>query len=137
MITNNGTYGKGEHDSFLAEIAKLGVTPTSDKVIAPDVKDFTSVLTEIRATNPKALFIGAEEIQSGLIAKQARSLGITATFVGALDRNTTSANCRDEVRRRIMTSPSLRNDTIQDEGLRRKHTRKRMGLSPHSGAKAR
>ena len=74
MISNNGTYGKGEHDSFLAELTKAGVTPTSDKVIAPDVKDFTSVLTEIRGTNPKVLFIGAEEVQSGLIAKTQQQL---------------------------------------------------------------
>jgi branched-chain amino acid transport system substrate-binding protein len=114
MITNNGTYGKGEHDSFLAEIGKLGVTPTADKVIAPDVKDFTSVLTEIRATNPKALFIGAEEIQSGLIAKQARSLGITATFVGAapIGTPTFSQTAGNDVSEgSVMTSPYLSNDT--------------------------
>ena len=114
MISNNGTYGKGEHDSFLAELTKAGVTPTSDKVIAPDVKDFTSVLTEIRGTNPKVLFIGAEEVQSGLIAKQARSLGITATFVGGAPIGTPTfvqTAGVDVAEGSVMTSPYLSNDT--------------------------
>lgn len=114
MISNNGTYGKGEHDSFLAELTKSGVTPTADKVIAPDVKDFTAVLTEIRGTNPKVLFIGAEEVQSGLIAKQARSLGINATFVGAAPIGTPTfvQTAGTEVAEgSVMTSPYLSNDT--------------------------
>ena len=114
MISNNGTYGKGEHDSFLAELQKANVTPTSDKVIAPDVKDFTAVLTEIRGTNPKVLFIGAEEVQSGLIAKQARSLGITATFVGAAPIGTPTyvqTAGVDVAEGSVMTSPYLSNDT--------------------------
>ena len=114
MISNNGTYGKGEHDSFLAELQKAGVTPTSDKVIAPDVKDFTAVLTEIRGTNPKVLFIGAEEVQSGLIAKQARSLGITGTFAGAAPLGTPTyvqTAGVDVAEGSVMTSPYLSNDT--------------------------
>jgi len=114
MISNNGTYGKGEHDSFLAELTKAGVTPTADKVIAPDVKDFTAVLTEIRGTNPKVLFIGAEEVQSGLIAKQARSLGISATFVGAAPIGTPTfvqTAGVDVAEGSVMTSPYLSNDT--------------------------
>ncbi len=114
MISNNGTYGKGEHDSFLAELTKAGVTPTADKVIAPDVKDFTAVLTEIRGSNPKVLFIGAEEVQSGLIAKQARSLGITATFVGAAPIGTPTfvqTAGTDVAEGSVMTSPYLSNDT--------------------------
>jgi len=114
MISNNGTYGKGEHDSFLAELTKAGVAPTADKVIAPDVKDFTAVLTEIRGTNPKVLFIGAEEVQSGLIAKQARSLGISATFVGAAPIGTPTfvqTAGVDVAEGSVMTSPYLSNDT--------------------------
>lgn len=82
MVSNNDAYGKGEHDSFLAALGDLGVKPTVDKVVTPDQKDFTAVLTEVRGTNPKVLFIGAEEVETGLIAKQARSLGITATLAG-------------------------------------------------------
>ena len=113
MITNNGAYGKGEHDSFLAELTKLGVQPTIDKVVTPDQKDFTSVLTEVRGTSPKVLFIGAEEVETGLIAKQARSLGISATLAGGAPMGTptyltTAGN--DVAEGTVMTSPYLSND---------------------------
>jgi branched-chain amino acid transport system substrate-binding protein len=114
MITNNGAYGKGEHDSFLAELTALNVTPLVDKVVTPDQKDFTAVLTEIRSTNPKVLFIGAEEVESGLIAKQSRSLGITAAFAGGAPLGTpTYFNTAgtDVVEGTIMNSPYLSNDT--------------------------
>jgi branched-chain amino acid transport system substrate-binding protein len=52
-------------------------------VVTTDQKDFSAILTSIRAKNPQALFIGAEEVEAGLIAKQARELGLASTFVGA------------------------------------------------------
>ncbi len=114
MISNNGAYGKGEHDSFLADLGTANVKPTADKVVTPDQKDFTSVLTEIRGTKPKVLFIGCEEVESGLIAKQARSLGIKAIFAGGAPLGTPTyfkTGGTDVVEGTIMTSPYLSNDT--------------------------
>ena len=82
MITNNGAYGTGEHDAFTAALKDLGVTPVADEVVTPDQKDFSGSLSSIRGHNPQALFIGAEEVEAGLIAKQARTLGIQATIAG-------------------------------------------------------
>ena len=81
MITNNGAYGKGEHDAFLAELKKRGLKPVADKVVTPDQKEMSGPLSQIRSAQPDALFIGAEEVESGLIAKQAKSLGIDATII--------------------------------------------------------
>jgi branched-chain amino acid transport system substrate-binding protein len=81
MITNNGAYGKGEHDAFLAQLKKRGLKPVTDKVVTPDQKEMSGPLSQIRSAHPDALFIGAEEVESGLIAKQARSLGITSTII--------------------------------------------------------
>lgn len=83
MISNNGSYGTGEHDAFKAALDQRGITPTDDKVVTEDQKDFSSVLTSIRSHKPQVLFIGTEEVEAGLIAKQARELGITAVFAGA------------------------------------------------------
>jgi branched-chain amino acid transport system substrate-binding protein len=82
MITNNDAYGQGEHDAFTADLAALGVKPLADQVVTPDAKDFSADLTTIRQKDPRVLFIGAEEVESGLIAKQARSLGIKSVFAG-------------------------------------------------------
>ena len=82
MITNNGGYGKGEHDAFLKALQSRSVTPVEDQVVTADQKEFSAALTSIRQKNPQVIFVGAEEVQSGLIVKQARDLGITAPFAG-------------------------------------------------------
>ena len=82
MITNNDAYGMGEHDAFKADLASLGIKPLADEVVTPDATDFSADLTTIRQKHPQVLFIGAEEVESGLIAKQARALGIKAVFAG-------------------------------------------------------
>src|SRR5213078_3566692 len=82
MITNNGSYGKGEHDSFQSSLSKRGITPVTDQVVTTDQKDFSAALTTIRQKKPELIFLGAEEVESGLIVKQARDLGITVPFAG-------------------------------------------------------
>jgi branched-chain amino acid transport system substrate-binding protein len=88
LITNNGSYGKGEHDAFIKALSARGVTPVADQVVTTDQKDFSAALTTIRQKNPQMIFLGAEEVQSGLIAKQARDLGITVPFAGAAPQGT-------------------------------------------------
>ncbi|MEW1585409.1 ABC transporter substrate-binding protein [Micromonospora vinacea] len=88
LITNNGSYGKGEHDSFTKALGSRGVRPVADQVVTTDQKDFSAALTNIRQRNPQVIFLGAEEVQSGLIVKQARDLGIRATFAGAAPQGT-------------------------------------------------
>lgn len=46
-------------------------------------KDFSAQLTKIKATNPEVIFLPAYYTDVPLIAQQARSLGITAQFVGS------------------------------------------------------
>ncbi len=88
MISNNGGYGSGEHDAFRAALKDRGISPTDDKVVTTDQKDFSSILTSIRGKKPDVLFIGAEEVEAGLIAKQARELGVDAVFAGAAPLST-------------------------------------------------
>jgi len=88
MLTNNGAFGKGEHDSFMKSLSSRSVTPVADKVVTADQKDFSAVLTAIRAAKPQLIFLGAEEVESGLIVKQARDLGITIPFAGAAPQGT-------------------------------------------------
>jgi branched-chain amino acid transport system substrate-binding protein len=113
MITNNGGYGKGEHDAFLKALQKRNVTPLADQIVTTDQKDFSAVLTGIRQKNPKVIFLGAEEVESGLIVKQARDLGITATFAGAAPQGTPvfldTAGAKN-AEGTIVSSPYLSND---------------------------
>jgi branched-chain amino acid transport system substrate-binding protein len=113
MITNNGSYGKGEHDAFLKALAARNLKPVADQVVTTDQKDFSAALTTIRQKNPKVVFLGAEEVESGLIVKQARDLGITAPFAGAAPQGTpvflNTAGAKN-VESTIVSSPYLSND---------------------------
>ncbi len=113
MITNNGAYGKGEHDAFLKSLTTRGVTPVADQVVTTDQKEFSAALTAIRQKNPQVVFIGSEEVESGLIVKQARDLGITVPFAGGGPQGTPVY--RDtagvaNVEATIVSSPYLSND---------------------------
>jgi branched-chain amino acid transport system substrate-binding protein len=113
MITNNGSYGKGEHDAFLKALKSRSVTPVADQVVTTDQKDFSAVLTGIRQKNPQVIFVGAEEVESGLIVKQARDLGITVPFAGAAPQGTpvfTDTAGAKNAEGTIVSSPYLSND---------------------------
>ena len=117
MITNNGGFGSGERKAFTAALKARGITPTDDKVVTTDQKDFSSILTSIRTKKPQALFIGAEEVEAGLIAKQARELGLASVFVGAAPLATPvyvetagAANAEGS----IVSTPYLSNDATAE-----------------------
>jgi branched-chain amino acid transport system substrate-binding protein len=88
LVSNDGAYGKGERAAFTAALASRGLAPVADQVVPVGQKDFASALSVIKQHGPRALFIGAEELQSGLIAAQARGAGITATLIGAAPMGT-------------------------------------------------
>ncbi|MER6186113.1 ABC transporter substrate-binding protein [Streptomyces sp. NPDC001652] len=113
MITNNGSFGKGEHDAFLKAVTGLGVNPSTDQVVTTDQKEFSAALTKIRSTKPEVIFIGSEEVEAGLIVKQARDLGITAPFAGAAPQGTPvfiDTAGQAAVEGTIVSSPYLSND---------------------------
>jgi branched-chain amino acid transport system substrate-binding protein len=113
MITNNGSYGTGEHDAFTKAVKDLGVSPVTDQVVTTDQKEFSAALTKIRAKKPQVVFIGSEEVEAGLIVKQARDLGITVPFAGAAPQGTpvfTETAGKEAAEGTIVSSPYLGND---------------------------
>lgn len=113
LVTNNGSFGKGEHDAFTKALDQRGVKPVADQVVTSDQKDFSAALTTIRQKRPQLIFLGAEEVQSGLIVKQARDLGITVPVAGAAPQGTpvyldTAGKAAAEGT--IVSSPYLSND---------------------------
>ena len=78
-------YSVGLAKFFREEFVKL----TSDENSIVDVanyqtgdKDFTAILTNIKALNPDAVFAPGNFTESALLVKQARQLGIDAQFMG-------------------------------------------------------
>ncbi|MCG9129232.1 ABC transporter substrate-binding protein [Candidatus Poribacteria bacterium] len=83
VIFENDDYGRGLRDGFLAEAEKIDLSVVADTAYDRDTTDYTAQLTNIKAENPDMLLISGLYGQAGLIAKQARNLGITAPFFGA------------------------------------------------------
>jgi len=79
----NSDYGVGFKDYFKQAVTKaggeivaeLGYTEKSDV-------DFRGQLTKIKAANPDAIFVSGYYTEAGLIAEQARELGITVPLLG-------------------------------------------------------
>jgi branched-chain amino acid transport system substrate-binding protein len=112
MLTNNDAYGKSEHDGFLAQLKQRGLSPVADQVVTPDAVDMSGALSQIRNAEPDVLFIGAEEVQSGLAVKQARSLGIKATIAEGAPASTplyVSTAGVGNVEGTVVSSPYLSN----------------------------
>lgn len=70
-----------QKDDVKKAFTGAGGAITTEQSFISGAKDFRSQLTAIKNGNPDVLFIGALPETLGMIVKQARTLGVTATFV--------------------------------------------------------
>jgi len=75
-------YTKGLAEVFRDEFGKMGGKITAFESYAAGTSDFNAQLVKIKATNPDVLFIPNYYYDAGLIAKQARAMGIKSVFLG-------------------------------------------------------
>jgi branched-chain amino acid transport system substrate-binding protein len=83
IIHDSTAYGQP-----LAEVVRKTVQDAGAQVVTFDGitqgdKDFRALITRIRAANPDVLFFGGIYNEGGLIAKQARELGLDVPFLAA------------------------------------------------------
>ena len=82
VIDDKTTYGKGIADEFEKEIRRLGVSVLGHEGIMQGEKDFTPLLTKIKALSPDVIFFGGMYPEGALLVRQARSLGLSAQWLG-------------------------------------------------------
>lgn len=75
-------YSLGLTEFFIEKFKELGGTITSIQNFQAGDTDFKAQLTAIRSEKPDAIFIPAYYTEVGLIARQAKQLGIKATLLG-------------------------------------------------------
>lgn len=75
-------YSVGLADVFVEEFKKRGGKVVADFSYMSGDVDFKAQLTQIRAASPDVLFIPGYYSEVGLIAQQARQLGVKSTFLG-------------------------------------------------------
>lgn len=76
-------YSVGVAEAFKEAAEQNGVQVVSFEGYNGDDKDFKSVLTNVKGQTPDVLFIPDYYNRVGLIAQQAKEIGITATLLGA------------------------------------------------------
>lgn len=82
LFDNGNDYSKGLSEFFQDEFKKEGGQVLVAETYANGDQDFNAQLTKIKGLNPDILVLPDMYSNVGLIAKQARALGIKATFLG-------------------------------------------------------
>ena len=75
-------YSMGLSEFFVQKFKEMGGEIVSEQNFQTGDSDFKAQLTQIRSKNPEAIFIPAYYTEVGLIARQARQLGIKAILLG-------------------------------------------------------
>lgn len=75
-------YSVGLADFFTQSFKAMGGTILADESYSAGDKDFNAQLTSLKAKNPQAIFVPGYYTEVGLIARQARKLGITVPLLG-------------------------------------------------------
>ncbi len=75
-------YSVGLAASFKSYFSQHGGTIVADQSYSQGDVDFKGQLTAIKGTNPEAIFLPGYYDSVGIIARQARELGITVPFLG-------------------------------------------------------
>ena len=82
IVDDKGTYGKGLADAFRAAINAGGVTEVSSLSLNPGEKDYSAVVTRLKADGAEVIYFGGYHPEGGLLARQLKDAGVTATIIG-------------------------------------------------------
>jgi branched-chain amino acid transport system substrate-binding protein len=79
----NSDYGMGLREFFTNAVKQAGGAIVADEAYTEKTDvDFKGQLTKIKQANPEAIFVSGYYTEAGLIAQQARELGITVPLMG-------------------------------------------------------
>lgn len=83
IIDDRTAYGRGIADEFEKAVRARGARIVAHEFTTDRSTDFLAILTAIKGKQPDLLFFGGMDPQGAPLARQLRSLGITARFLGA------------------------------------------------------
>ncbi len=83
LTDTRSDYSVGLAESFRKAFTAAGGTIAAEAKYSEGDSDFSAQLTALRPSSPDVLFIPGYYTDAGLIARQARSLGLKATLLGA------------------------------------------------------
>ncbi|MDQ0321158.1 branched-chain amino acid transport system substrate-binding protein [Pararhizobium capsulatum DSM 1112] len=82
VIHDKGAYGKGLADAFKGAINAGGITEVLYDSVTPGDKDFSALITRLKAEGVEAIYFGGYHPEGGLLARQLHDLQVNATIIG-------------------------------------------------------
>lgn len=83
LLGDTTAYGQGGFNLLRDYLTKLGIPPVLTDSVAPDIKDFTSVLAKVKDSGADAIVVHMVGQPMALFVKQARAAGVTLPIVAA------------------------------------------------------
>ena len=82
VLDDMTTYGRGLANEFIAKAKALGLHVVAHEGISQEDKDYTSLLTKLKAINPSLVFFAGMFPQGALLVKQRVEVGLASRFMG-------------------------------------------------------
>jgi branched-chain amino acid transport system substrate-binding protein len=83
IIHDETAYGKGVADETMKAMNAAGLKQTMYEAVMQNDKDFSALISKMKAGNIDVIYYGGYQAEAGLIVRQARDQGLKAQFVGA------------------------------------------------------
>jgi branched-chain amino acid transport system substrate-binding protein len=81
VIHDKSTYGKGLADETQKAMNKAGLKEAMYEAVTQGDKDFTALISKMKAANVDAIYYGGYHTEAGLMVRQAREQGFRAVMV--------------------------------------------------------
>jgi branched-chain amino acid transport system substrate-binding protein len=82
VIDDKSTYGKGLADGVRAALKAKGMPEVVDDTVTQGDKDFSTLISKLKAANVDMIFYGGYFAEAGLLVRQAHEQGLAAHFMG-------------------------------------------------------
>ncbi|PYE89944.1 branched-chain amino acid ABC transporter substrate-binding protein [Phyllobacterium leguminum] len=82
IVNDKGPYGKGLADAFKTTLNKGGVKEVLDESVNVGDKDFSVLVTRLKAEKADVIYFGGYHPEGGLLARQLKDQGVKATIIG-------------------------------------------------------
>lgn len=82
IVHDKAAYGKGLADAFKTAINKGGMTEVHYDAVTPGEKDYSALVTKLKAAGAEVVYIGGYHTESGLLSRQLKDAGVNVTILG-------------------------------------------------------
>lgn len=82
ILDDNSAYGKGLADQTRKALRAADVTEAMDATYTPGERDYSALVSRLKSAGVTVIYVGGYHTEAGLIIRQAREQGMTATLVG-------------------------------------------------------